>query len=563
MRNGARILLECLKLEGVDTIFGYPGAKTLLVHDALYDDPDLTHILVRHEQGAAHAADGYARTTGKVGVCLTTSGPGATNLVTGIATAYMDSIPMVALTCQVATGDIGSDAFQEADMVGITRPITKHNYLVTDVEDLGRIVREAFYLARSRRPGPVLIDLPSDVLAAVSAAPIPERVARRGYKEAAAANGRQLKAAAELIGRSRRPLIYAGGGIVLADAAQELRELAGKGQIPVTHTLMAVGAMDHASKLSIGMLGMYGAWHANKAVEQCDCLIAVGARFDDRVTGRLNGFAPNAKIIHIDIDPSSIRKVTNTALPVVGDARETLAQLSQLVEERDRGEWLAEIREWQRRAPLPRPERAHLVPHLIMETLARLAGPAPIVASDVGLSQMWTANYLPFSSPRRFITSGGLGTMGYALPAAVGAALGNPGTTVVAVTGDGAFQMNVQELATCAYYGIPVKTVVLNNGKLGMVRQFQNVFLDRRYCATDLGSHVDFCMVARGFGVQAFKVTRKEELADRLKEALAVPGPAVVEVEIDPDCYSFPMVPPGRNSVEMIFSPEEWRGAGA
>jgi acetolactate synthase-1/2/3 large subunit len=408
----------------------------------------------------------------------------------------------------------------------------------------------------------VLIDLPSDVLAAVSSAPIPEQVARRGYKEAAVANGRQLKAAAELIGKAERPLLYVGGGIILSGAAQELRALAEKGQIPVTHTLMAIGAMDPASPLAIGMLGMYGAWHANKAVEQCDCLIAVGARFDDRVTGRLNGFAPNARIIHIDIDPSSIRKVTNTALPVVGDARETLAQLSDLVERRDRGQWLDRIGEWQRQVPLPRPQREQLVPHQIMETLAELAGPFAIVASDVGLSQMWTANYLPFAAPRRFITSGGLGTMGYALPAAVGAALGNPGTTVVAVTGDGAFQMNVQELATCAHYGIPVKTVVLNNGKLGMVRQFQNVFLDRRYSATDLGSHVDFCLVAQGFGVQAFKVTGKEELREQLAVALAVPGPAVVEVEIDPDCYSFPMVPPGKSSVEMIFSPEEWRGAG-
>ena len=560
MKNGAQILLECLKREGVDTVFGYPGAKTLLVHDALYDDPDLRHILVRHEQGAAHAADGYARTTGKVGVCLTTSGPGATNLVTGIATAFMDSIPMVALTCQVATCDIGSDAFQEADMVGISRPITKHNYLVTDVEDLARIVREAFYLARTRRPGPVLIDLPSDVLAAKTSSGIPEKVMRRGYREAATANGRQLKVAAEMINRSERPIIYAGGGITLTGASAELRALAAKGDIPVTHTLMAIGVMDQASPLSIGMLGMYGAWHANKAVHDCDCLVAIGARFDDRVTGKLNGFAPHARIIHIDIDPSSIRKVTNTALPIVGDAKETMLLLAELVEPRDRRSWLARIRNWQEQAPLPRPEREQLAPHELMETLAQMSGPSPIVVSDVGLSQMWTANYFGFSSPRRFITSGGLGTMGYALPAAMGAALGNPGATTVAITGDGAFQMNIQELATCAYYDIPVKTIVLNNGNLGMVRQFQNVFLKARYSATDLGKHVDFCMVARGFGVEAFRVTRKEDLADTLRLAMGTTGPVVVDVEIDPDCYSFPMVPPGKTSVEMIFNPEDWKG---
>ena len=559
MKSGAEILLECLKREGVDTIFGYPGAKTLLVHDALYDNPDITHILVRHEQGAAHAADGYARTTGKVGVCLTTSGPGATNLVTGIATAHMDSIPLVALTCQVATTDIGSDAFQEADMTGITRPITKHNYLVTDVKDLARIVHEAFFLARTRRPGPILIDLPSDVLAARCRPVIPAKTVRRGYREGAPLNGRQLKAIAQAINRAERPLVYAGGGVISAGGSEQLRTLAARGSIPVTHTLMGIGVMDRLSPLSIGMLGMYGAWHANKAVHECDCLVAVGVRFDDRVTGRLDGFAPHARIIHIDIDPSSIRKVTKPTIPFVGDATEALESLTPLVEPRDRSAWLARIAAWEREAPLPRPVREHLVPHEIMETLAKVCGPAPIVAADVGLSQMWSANYLGFSSPRRFITSGGLGTMGYALPAALGAALGNPGETVIAVTGDGAFQMNVQELATCAHYRIPVKTIVLNNGKLGMVRQFQNVFLKQRYSATDLGNHVDFCMVARGFGVAAQRVTGKEELARTLEWAMVTEGPAVVEVVVDPDCYSFPMVPPGRRSVEMIFSPQEWK----
>jgi acetolactate synthase-1/2/3 large subunit len=560
MKTGAQILLDCLKREGVDTIFGYPGARSLLVHDALMDDPDIRHILVRHEQAAAHAADGYARTTGKVGVCLTTSGPGATNLVTGIATAYMDSVPMVALTCQVTTSTIGVDAFQEADMTGITRPITKHNYLVTDVKELARITREAFLIARTRRPGPVLVDLPSDVLAGRIKAGIPETVSRRGYRQMVAVNQKQLKKAAEIINKSRRPLIYAGGGIGLSDGAAHLRDLAEKGQIPVTNTLMAVGVMDPTSPLAIGMLGMYGAWHCNKAVHECDCLVAIGARFDDRVTGRVDGFAPNARIIHIDIDPASIRKVVNVELPIVGDAGEAMAHLRDMIEARDRSNWLEQIREWERAYPLPRPERDHLVPHEIMEAIRDAGGPDPIVASDVGLSQMWTANYLPFTGPRRYITSGGLGTMGYALPAAMGAAVGNPDRTVFAVTGDGAFQMNIQELATCSYYDIPVKTVVMNNGKLGMVRQFQTVFMKKRFASTDLGKHVNFCTVAKGFGVESIRVERKDDLGEALKKAAAHPGPIVVDVEIDPDCYCFPMVPPGKKSVEAIFSPEDWQG---
>jgi acetolactate synthase I/II/III large subunit len=560
MTSGAQILLECLKREGVDTIFGYPGARSLLVHDALLDDPDIRHILVRHEQAAAHAADGYARTTGKVGVCLTTSGPGATNLVTGIATAYMDSIPLVALTCQVTTGTIGIDAFQEADMTGITRPITKHNYLVTDAKDLARTVREAFLIARTLRPGPVLVDLPSDVLGCRIRQNIPENVTRRGYREKVAVNLKQLKKASDIINKSRMPLIYAGGGIVLSDGTDELRALAVKGSIPVTNTLMAVGVMDPASPFALGMLGMYGAWHCNRAVHDCDCLIAIGARFDDRVTGKVDGFAGNARIIHIDIDPTSIRKVVKVELPIVGDAKEAMALLCDLVEPRDRSGWLAQIREWEKENPLPRPERECLAPHEIMEAIREAGGPAPIVASDVGLSQMWTANYLPFAGPRSYITSGGLGTMGYALPAAMGAAIGNPGRPVFAVCGDGAFQMNVQELATCSYYDIPVKTVVLNNGKLGMVRQFQTVFMEKRYASTDLGKHVDFCTVARGFGVEAIRVRRKEELGKALKRAMSLPGPVVIDVETDPDTYCFPMVPPGRKSVEAIFSPEEWEG---
>ena len=556
MKNGAQILLECLKMEGVDTIFGYPGARTLLLHDALMDNPDIRHILVRHEQAAAHAADGYARTTGKVGVCLTTSGPGATNLVTGIATAYMDSVPMVAFTGQVTTRDIGNDAFQEADIAGITRPISKHNYIVTDIKDLARIVREAFYIARTRRPGPVVVDLPSDVVAALSAEKIPEQVTRRGYQERPQLNLKQLKRAAAMINKAKKPLIYAGGGIVQSNSVPLLRAVAEKGQIPVTHTLMGIGAMDPDSQLSVGMLGMYGAWYANMAVNQCDCLIAIGSRFDDRVTGKVEAFAPNAKIIHFDIDPASIYKVVQEGLPIVCDAAEALLHLKDLVVPQDRKEWLAEINSFKERGPLPRHESNHLMPHDIMDALRAAGGDNPIVASDVGLSQMWVANYYPFSQPRQYITSGGLGTMGYALPAALGAAVGNIERPVFAINGDGAFQMNCQELATCAQYGIPVKCIILNNGKLGMVRQFQTLFLGSRYASTNLEAKVDFCTVARGFGVASRAAKGLDEFKDALQWAVDYPGPVVVDVEIHPDTYAFPMVPPGKESTEMIFKAE-------
>lgn len=558
MKTGAQILLDCLKQEGVDTIFGYPGARTLLVHDALMDEKEIRHVLVRHEQGAAHAADGYARTTGQVGVCLTTSGPGATNLVTGIATAYMDSVPMVALTCQVTTADIGNDAFQEADMAGITRPITKHNYVVTDVNDLARIIREAFYIARTRRPGPVLVDLPSDVLAAKIKPTIPGQVRRRGYQEKPTLNLKQIEKAAEMINRAKRPLIYAGGGITLSNSSDKLRALAEKGQIPVTHTLMGVGIMDAKSRLSVGMLGMYGAWYANMAVSQSDCLIAIGVRFDDRVTGKVDSFAPNAKIIHLDIDPSSIRKVVQGGLPIVCDAAEALEQLLGLIQDKDHSGWLEELDGYKQKGPLPRPERDHLVPHEVMEAIAAVAGDRPVVASDVGLSQMWTANYLPFGGPRQYITSGGLGTMGYALPAAMGAALGNSDRPIFAINGDGAFQMNCQELATCSQYNIPVKCIILNNGKLGMVRQFQRVFLESRFASTCLGNTVDFCTVAKGFGVPGIKIKDLSELKKGLEDAMQIPGPVVLDVAIHPDTYSFPMVPPGKESTAMIFDADEW-----
>ncbi len=553
MKTGAQILLDCLKQEGVDTIFGYPGGRSLLVHDALMDDQDIQHILVRHEQGAAHAADGYARTTGKVGICLTTSGPGATNLVTGIATAYMDSVPIIALTCQVPTAEIGNDAFQEADMAGITRPITKHNYVVTDVHDLARIIHEAFYIARTRRPGPILIDLPSDVLGARIKPKPAEPAKRRGYQEKPSLNLKQIKRAASMINKAKKPLIYAGGGITLSNSADKLRALADKGQLPVTHTLMGIGIMDPQSPLSVGMLGMYGAWYANMAVGECDCLIAIGVRFDDRVTGKVATFAPNAKIIHIDIDPSSIRKVVQGGLPIVCDAAEALEHLVELVEEKDHSDWLAEIDGYREQGPLPRPKRDHLVPHEVMEAIAAIAGDQPVVASDVGLSQMWTANYLPFGGPRQYITSGGLGTMGFALPAALGAALGNPDRAVFAINGDGAFQMNCQELATCAQYNIPVKCIILNNGKLGMVRQFQKVLLDKRYASTCLGHHVDFCKVSEGFGVKALRVKDQSDLQAVLQQAMEIPGPVVVEVPIHPDTYSFPMVLPGNDATQMVF----------
>lgn len=439
-------------------------------------------------------------------------------------------------------------------MAGITRPITKHNYVVTDIRDLAGIIREAFYIARTRRPGPVLVDLPSDVLSAKIKPNIPETVTRRGYQERPELNLKQLKRAAEIINQARRPLIYAGGGITLSNSSAQLRALAEKTDIPVTHTLMGIGIMDPDSHLSIGMLGMYGAWYANMAVNQSDCLIAIGVRFDDRVTGKVDSFAPRARIIHLDIDPTSIRKVVQGGLPIVCDVVEALPKLTELLGHKDRSAWLAEIEDFKQRAPLPRPQQASLVPHEVMESIQQVAGAQPVVAADIGLSQMWTANYLPFSGPRQYITSGGLGTMGYALPAAMGAAVGNRDRPIFAINGDGAFQMNCQELATCSQYQIPVKCIILNNGKLGMVRQFQTLFLSSRYASTNLDAKVDFCLVAQGFGVPARRVTSLQELQDGLQWAVDTPGPAVLDVAIHPDTYSFPMVPPGNESTAMIFS---------
>lgn len=438
-------------------------------------------------------------------------------------------------------------------MVGITRPITKHNYVVTDIKDLAKTIHEAFYIARTRRPGPVLVDLPSDVLGAKIKSVSAEPAKRRGYQEKPTLNLNQIKKAANLINKSKRPLIYAGGGITLSNSSEKLRALAEKGQLPVTHTLMGVGIMDPHSPLSVGMLGMYGAWYANMAVSECDCLIAIGVRFDDRVTGNVASFAPKAKIIHLDIDPTSIRKVVQGGLPIVCDAAEAMDHLLELIEPKERRNWFEDITSYREKAPLPRPERDHIVPHEVMEALAALAGDRPVVASDVGLSQMWTANYLPFGGPRQYITSGGLGTMGYALPAAMGAAVGNPDRPVIAINGDGAFQMNCQELATCAQYNIPVKCIILNNGKLGMVRQFQRLLLDSRYASTNLGDHVDFCMVSQGFGVKALRVKNASELMSVLKQALEIPGPVVVEVPIHPDTYAFPMVLPGSDATQMVF----------
>ncbi|MFY9394648.1 MAG: biosynthetic-type acetolactate synthase large subunit, partial [Halanaerobiales bacterium] len=460
--SGAEIFIESLKREQVEVIFGYPGGKNIPIYNLLYDEP-IKHILVRHEQAAAHAADGYARSTGKVGVCLATSGPGATNLVTGLATAYMDSVPVVAFTGQVDTKSIGKDAFQEADIRGITMPITKHNYLVTDIKDLARTIKEAFYIARTGRPGPVLIDMPVDVLADRLEFEYPEEVDLPGYRPNLPFNGQGLDKAAAEINKAERPVIFAGGGVISSGAAEVLRDLARKAKIPVTTSLMGLGAYPIDDELSLGMPGMHGSKYANYALCEADLLIGVGVRFDDRVTGRLDAFAPKAKIIHVDIDKAEINKNVDTFISLTGDARDVLSQLLPLVEEIERKEWLAQIAEWKREYPLTyKDDDPAIKPQAVVEELNNLSEGKAIIVTEVGQHQMWAAQYYNYSYPRNFITSGGLGTMGFGLPAAVGAQVGRPGELVVDISGDGSFQMNLQELATISEYNLPVKIVIIN-----------------------------------------------------------------------------------------------------
>ncbi len=549
--NGAQILIESLKREGVEIMFGYPGGQVLPLFDKIYDS-DIRFILTRHEQGAAHAADGYARATGKPGVCVATSGPGATNLTTGIATAYMDSIPIVAITGQVKTSVIGNDAFQEADVTGITRPITKYNYLVKNVKDVARVVREAMHISSTGRPGPVLIDIPSDVQLQETEFIWPEEIEIRGYKPTYFGHPGQIKKAAKLISRAKRPIIYAGGGVISSGAHQELRELAERLNIPVTWTLMGIGGFPSAHPLSLGMLGMHGTAYANYAIMGADVIIAVGARFDDRVTGRLDVFAKGAKIIHIDIDPSSISKNVGVEIPVVGDAKNVLGQLLEELEEpADISEWLKAVEDWKKKHPMKYKENGKLKPQYVIEQIEAATRGEAIITTEVGQNQMWAAQWYKYSHPRSFISSGGLGTMGYGFPAAMGAKLGCPEKTVFDIAGDGSIQMNIQELATCVCNKINVKVAILNNGYLGMVRQWQELFYKKRYSHTCL-YNPDFVKLAESYGAVGLRVTKKEEVRPALDRAITADNTVFIDFQIEPEENVYPMVPAGEAINNMI-----------
>jgi acetolactate synthase-1/2/3 large subunit len=558
-KTGAQIVVECLKKEGVDTLFNYPGGAVIALFDELLHS-GIRQILVRHEQAAVHAADGYARSTGKVGVTLVTSGPGATNTVTGIATAFMDSVPVVVLTGQVPTALIGNDAFQEADIVGITRPCTKHNYLAKDVSDLPRIMKEAFYIARSGRPGPVLIDLPKDVLAGSAEFKYPEKVSIRGYRPTYEGHPGQIQRAVKLMMKSRRPVLYIGGGIISSNASKEVTLLAERLGIPVTMTLMGLGGFPGNHPLSLGMLGMHGTYHANMAVMESDLLIAVGARFDDRVTGMIEAFAPHAQIIHIDIDPTSISKNVRVDLPIVGDCKRVLSKFFPLLEEEDiesfkagLERWYQQIEKWKSVYTMNYDRNASVIkPQYVIEKIYDLTKGEAIIATEVGQNQMWTAQYYPFTKPRTLLTSGGLGTMGYGFPAAMGAQVAFPNRLVIDIAGDGSFQMNSQELATVAQYQLPVKIAILNNGYLGMVRQWQEFFCGKRYAQTCLkGVSPDFVKLAEAYGIVGLKATRPEEVVPILKKAFSIPKPVIIDFVVDPEENVYPMVPAGEPLNQM------------
>ena len=541
--TGSQIVAECLIEQGVDTVFGYPGGTILNIYDALYQYQDkIHHILTSHEQGAAHAADGYARSTGKVGVCMATSGPGATNLVTGIATAYMDSTPLVAITANVAVSLLGRDSFQEIDIAGVTMPITKHNFIVKDIKDLAPTIRKAFHIASEGRPGPVLVDITKDVTAAkFDFEPIvPEVIEPRKYTYGA----QELDQAIKMIEASEKPFIFVGGGAIASDAASELKEFAEKIDAPVTDSLMGKGAYDNTRPRYTGMLGMHGTKASNFGVSQCDLLIVVGARFSDRVTGDTNRFAKDAKIIHIDVDAAEINKNVVVDLGIVGDAKNVLKELNEKLTRQNHPQWLKEIRDLKERYPLSYDDEGLTGPYVI-EQIDYLTNSEAIICTDVGQHQMWAAQYFNYRRPRQFISSGGAGTMGFGLGAAMGAKLANPHQTVFNIAGDGCFRMNLNELATLSRYNIPVIQVVMNNQVLGMVRQWQTLFYGQRYSNTILEDKVDFCKVAEGLGCKAIKVTTKEEVASAIKIAMEHDGPVVIECMIEEDDKVFPMVAPG------------------
>ncbi|MGR3180054.1 MAG: biosynthetic-type acetolactate synthase large subunit [Candidatus Anammoxibacter sp.] len=553
-RTGSQIFIDTLINEGVEYVFGIPGGVLIPLFDALYESQQLKFILTRHEQGAGHAADGFARATGKVGVCLATSGPGATNLTTAIATAFMDSIPMVAFTGQVKTHLIGNDAFQEADTIGITRPITKHSFLVRDVKDLEQTIKEAFYIANSGRKGPIVIDLPGDITTnKCESGNMPEEIELPGYKPSYHGNIKQITQAAELINQSEKPVIYAGGGVISAEASQQLTELARKTNIPVTTTLMGLGAFPETDKLSLGMLGMHGTAYANYTITHSDCIIAVGARFDDRITGRIDEFAPNAEIIHIDVDPTSISKSIKVHIPVVGDAKVILEELNKYVKFDERKDWLKKVFGWKEKHPLVYENSGDKIkPQYVIEQICKIAGEDAIITTDVGQHQMWSSQYYTFTKPRTFLTSGGLGTMGYGFPAAIGAKFGFPDRNVICISGDGSFQMNMQELSTAVNHNVQVKVAILDNGFLGMVRQWQDLFFGKRYSNTRLNGNPDFVKIAEAYGVAGFLVEKKEDVASVLEKALKIDGPVVMDFKTEPEENVFPMVPAGEAIHRMI-----------
>ena len=555
MMTGSEILIQALLDQGVDIVFGFPGGSVLGLYDSLFKTPALHHVLVRHEQGATHAADGYARATGKPGVVMVTSGPGATNTVTGIATAYMDSIPLVVFSGQVPSQMIGNDAFQEADIIGITRPITKHSYLVKDVKGLSSAVQEAFHLAMTGRPGPVLIDLPKDIQAAKTVYTRKETVAIRGYNPKTEGHTQQIDKAARLIMQAERPLLYVGGGVILADAAEELREIAFRGNIPVTTTLLGLGAFSEEHPLSLGMLGMHGTWYANTAINECDLLIAIGARFDDRVTGRLDAFATRSKKIHIDIDPACISKNVAVDVPIVGHIKNILPKLIPMIKKTNTRSWIEQIEIWKREHPLKYPMKTGVIsPQYVIEQIAEATDHSAVVATDVGQNQMWTAQFYKFRNPRTFLSSGGLGTMGYGLPAAIGAAFGRPDATVFCITGDGGIRMNIQELATAVQNRLPVKIAILNNGYLGMVRQWQEMFYEKRYSQTYIREgNPDFVRVAEAYGGVGMRIMKPEDVAPSIQKALQIKdGPVVMDFIVDPEEKVLPMVPAGASLMEML-----------
>jgi acetolactate synthase-1/2/3 large subunit len=551
--TGAEIIIKAFEYEGVDVVFGYPGGQIIPFYDKLFDS-SIKHILVRHEQGAAHAAEGYARATGKPGVCIATSGPGATNLVTGIANAYMDSIPMIVLTGQVSTSKIGSDAFQEADITGITLPIVKHSYLARDVNTLAGIVRSAFHIATTGRPGPVLIDLPNDVSTATAEFEYPPPVNLRGYRDRRKIDPDLIYQAAKAIGEAKKPVIYSGGGVISSGASEELRELAERAGIPVTTTLLGKGAFPETHPLSLGMLGMHGTKYANYAISYSDLIIAIGARFDDRITGRLDAFAPHAKVIHIDIDPAEIGKNVRVHYPLNGDVKAVLKELLLRLEAPEDQEWLKQVMAWKAENPLSYTRIEGVIkPQYVIEQIWDLTGGNCIVTTEVGQNQMWAAQYYKALAPRTFISSGGLGTMGFGLPAAIGAQAGCPDKLVFDIAGDGSIQMNSQELATAVSCNLPVKVAILNNSYLGMVRQWQELMWNRRYSQTDLNVGTpDFVKLAEAYGALGLRATRPEEVRPVLEQAIATPKPVLIDFVVAREENVFPFVPPGQPLTKMV-----------